>query len=74
MPSDAGEVASGNSQWDWTFRMKVAGFLLLLAGWGIVLAAVALLASTTRVDFVLAGIGVELLGLVIVVHSHQESR
>lgn len=54
--------------------MKVAGFLLLLAGWGIVLAAVALLASTTRVDFVLAGIGVELLGLVIVVHSHQESR
>ena len=54
--------------------MKLAGFLLLLAGWGIVLAAVALLGSAARIDFVLAGVGVELLGLVIVAHNHQDSH
>ncbi len=51
--------------------MKLAGFLLLLAGWGIVLAAVVLLASTLpRTAFVLAGLGVEVLGLILVVRSH----
>ena len=51
--------------------MKLAGFLLLLAGWGIVLAAIALLASVSqRAVFVLAGIGVEILGLALVVRSH----
>jgi len=51
--------------------MKLAGFLLLLAGWGIVLAAVALLGSASpRASFVLAGCGVEALGLVLVVRSH----
>lgn len=51
--------------------MKVAGLLLLLAGWAIVLAAVALLPSATpRIAFMLAGIGVEALGLVLVVRSH----
>jgi hypothetical protein len=51
--------------------MKIAGFLLLLAGWGLVLAAVMLLGSALqRSAFVLAGLGVEVLGLVLVVRSH----
>jgi len=52
--------------------MRLAGFLLLLAGWVIVIASVALLASPPQlVGFVLAGIGVEALGLVLAVRSHQ---
>jgi hypothetical protein len=51
--------------------MKLAGFLLLLAGWGIVLSAVALLASAlSRSCFVLAGMGVEVMGLILVVRAH----
>ncbi len=51
--------------------MKLAGFLLLLAGWVIVLAAVVLLAPhLPRTGFVLAGLGVEVLGLTLVVRSH----
>ncbi len=51
--------------------MKVAGFLLLLSGWALVLAAVALLsAAGPRGVFLLAGIGVEVLGLVLVARSH----
>ena len=51
--------------------MKLTGFLLLLAGWAIVICAVVLLASTPqRAGFVLAGIGVEALGLVLAVRSH----
>jgi hypothetical protein len=51
--------------------MKLAGFLLLFAGWVIVVAAVALLPSTAaRVAFLLAGLGVELFGLALAVHSH----
>lgn len=51
--------------------MKLAGFLLQLAGWAIVVAAVALLApALPRTGFVLAGIGVEVLGLVLVVRCH----
>ncbi len=51
--------------------MKLAGFLLLLAGWVITLAAVVLLApALPRVGFVLAGLGVEALGLVFVVRCH----
>jgi hypothetical protein len=55
--------------------MKLTGFVLLLAGWGIVLAAVVLLASAPpRTSFVLAGIGVEVLGLILVVRSHLVVR
>jgi hypothetical protein len=55
--------------------MKLLGFLLLSAGWGIVLAAVALLSSALpRAGFVLAGIGVEVLGLVLVIRSHPIPR
>lgn len=51
--------------------MKLAGFLLLLAGWGIVLSTVALLPSALpRACFVLAGMGVEVVGLILVVRSH----
>jgi hypothetical protein len=53
--------------------MKLAGFLLLLAGWAIVLAAIGLLGqsqATARTGFVLAGVSVEGLGLVLAVHSH----
>jgi len=51
--------------------MKLAGFLLLLAGWGIVLSAVVfLLSAGARSGFVLAGMGVEALGLILVVRSH----
>jgi hypothetical protein len=52
--------------------MKAAGFLLLLAGWGIVVAALVLLPSTgPRGWFVLAGIAVQTLGLILVVRSHR---
>jgi hypothetical protein len=51
--------------------MKFAGFLLLLAGWGLTLAAVALLADAgPRGGFLSAGLAVEALGLVLVVRSH----
>ncbi|MGH9358404.1 MAG: hypothetical protein ACRD4Q_05075 [Candidatus Acidiferrales bacterium] len=52
--------------------MRLMGFLLLLAGWVLVLAAVALLISApARTGFVLAGIGVEILGLILVIRSHR---
>jgi len=55
--------------------MKLAGLLLLLSGWGIVLAAMVLLAAPIgRTAFVLAGIGVEALGLILVVRSHLVLR
>jgi len=51
--------------------MKIAGFLLLLTGWLLVLAAVVLLrAAGPRVAFVLAGFAVEVLALVLVFRSH----
>jgi len=51
--------------------MKLAGFLLLLAGWAIVIFAVALLASAAqRAGFTVAGLGVEALGLVLAFRSH----
>jgi hypothetical protein len=51
--------------------MNIAGFLLLIAGWAIVLAAVALLPSTGARDaFVLAGLAVELFGLGLAVRAH----
>jgi hypothetical protein len=51
--------------------MKVAGFLLLVAGWILVLAALALLkAAGPRTAFLLAGVGVEILGLVLFARAH----
>lgn len=55
--------------------MKILGILLLVSGWVIVLAAVALLtAGTPRVVFILAGIGVEILGLGLLIRAHPLSR
>jgi hypothetical protein len=55
--------------------MRIAGFLLLLAGWGIVLCAIALLGPSSLIaGFVAAGTGVEVLGLVLVVRSHRLLR
>jgi hypothetical protein len=52
--------------------MKLLGLLLLTAGWVITLAAVVLLKTTLqRSLFVLAGIGVEVLGLILVARAHQ---
>jgi len=52
--------------------MRLVGFLLLLSGWALVLAAVILLPSAQARDgFVLAGIGVEVLGLILVIRSHR---
>jgi len=52
--------------------MKVLGFLLLVAGWAIVLAAVVLLRTEIqRSVFVLAGIGVEVLGMILAVRGHR---
>ena len=51
--------------------MKIAGFLLLLAGWLLVLSAVVLLpAGGSRSAFVLAGMAVEVLALGLVFRSH----
>jgi hypothetical protein len=51
--------------------MKLAGFLLLLSGWIIVVSTLPLLPSLqTRAAFALAGMGVELIGLALVVRAH----
>jgi NADH:ubiquinone oxidoreductase subunit 4 (subunit M) len=52
--------------------MKLAGFLLLLSGWGIVVSTLPLLPSSgARAAFVLAGMAVELIGLTLVARSHR---
>jgi hypothetical protein len=52
--------------------MKLVGFFLLLAGWVIVLAALAVIGSGVPLAaFVLSGTGVEILGLVLVIRSHM---
>jgi len=54
--------------------MKFAALLLLLSGWAITLAALPLLRGfTLQAAFSLAGIAVELLGLVLLVRSHLPS-
>ncbi len=54
---------------------RLVGFLLLLAGWGLVLAAIGMLKSNApRTTFVLAGVAVELLGLVLLVRAHLLSQ
>lgn len=51
--------------------MKFLGFVLLLAGWLIAVATIAMLAAAgPRVGFVLAAIGVEILGLVLFIRAH----
>ncbi|MGA2482876.1 MAG: hypothetical protein ABSF92_07150 [Candidatus Acidiferrales bacterium] len=51
--------------------MKLLGFLLLLAGWAIVLTAIVLLpGAAVRAGFIAAGVGVEILGMVLAVRAH----
>jgi hypothetical protein len=51
--------------------MKLTGFLLLLGGWIIVLAAMAVLpAGPSQVSFVLVALGVQALGLTLVFRGH----
>lgn len=55
--------------------MKAVGFLMLLAGWFLALAAIVLFASTAlRAAFVLAGIAVQALGLIFAFRSHLIPR
>jgi hypothetical protein len=52
--------------------MKIAGVLLLLAGWLLVLSAVVMLpAGGARAAFVFTGLAVEALALVLVFRSHR---
>jgi hypothetical protein len=55
--------------------MKLAGFLLLLSGWIIALAAIAVLPQPgARAGFLLAGVGVEIVGLVLVFRGHTHLK
>jgi hypothetical protein len=66
----AREVLSGAAK-----QMKLLGFLLLLAGWAIVLSALVMLAKEApRSAFVAAGMGVEVTGLVLVMRAHPAPR
>lgn len=57
------------------FRVKLVSFLLLLAGWLLVLASIVLLPSpAARAAFVFSGLAVELLGLALVFRSHSIVR
>lgn len=52
--------------------MKLVSFVLLTGGWAIVVAALLLLpAAVSRSLFVVAGIGVEILGLILAIRSHR---
>lgn len=51
--------------------MKPLGFLLLLAGWFLVLAALEMLSTATpRAIFALSGVAIEVLGLVLVFRAN----
>jgi hypothetical protein len=55
--------------------MKLAGFLLLLSGWFIALAAIGILPPTgVRAVFLLAGLGVEIVGLVLLFRAHTHPK
>jgi hypothetical protein len=55
--------------------MKLFGFLMLLAGWFLVLAAIVLFtARPLQGGFVLIGMGVEVVGLIFAFRSHLVLR
>ncbi|MGO9231285.1 MAG: hypothetical protein ACLQKA_19015 [Bryobacteraceae bacterium] len=55
--------------------MRLAGLLLLVAGWAIVLAAFLMLGATAaRAVFVAAGVAIEMLGLGLLARSHVSVR
>jgi len=54
------------------FTMKLAGLLLLLAGWAIVLSALMLLRpSLGQNSFIVAGLAIEALGLALAARAHR---
>ena len=50
--------------------MKLGGFFLLLSGWAIVVAALAMLHGGALSAFIVAGLTVEILGLALLAKSH----
>jgi Flp pilus assembly protein TadB len=61
--------------WRSNRHMRLAGFLLLPAGWALVIAALILLAASgPRTAFVLAGFAVEVLGFALLTRSHMPPR
>jgi hypothetical protein len=57
--------------------MKFAGLLVMPAGFFLSIAALVLFPATNeaaRTAFVLCGLGVEVLGLVVAVRGHMETR
>jgi len=55
--------------------MRFLGFLLLLAGWFLVIASIVLMSTAgSRAAFIVAGMAVETLGLVFVIKSHSIPR
>ena len=55
--------------------MKIAGFFLLVAGWLLVVASLIMLHTMgAQTAFILAGLAVEVLGLVLAVRSHLAPR
>lgn len=50
--------------------MKLIGLLLLLSGWGIVLAALVMLQGVAVSAFVIAGVAVEVVGFVLFAKAH----
>lgn len=71
LAGDAHPQATALSARAEVLRMKAVGFVMLLAGWFLVLAAVVLFPSASiRAAFVLVGIAVEGLGLFLAFRSH----
>ncbi|MBV8847533.1 MAG: hypothetical protein JO307_32380 [Bryobacterales bacterium] len=55
--------------------MKLAGFLLLVAGGFIALTSIVVLpSSSARSGFMVAGLAVELVGLILVFRAHMPSK
>ena len=55
--------------------MKITGLLMMPAGWIIVLAALVLLRPLLALDlFVAAGVGVEIVGLVLLTRSNSVAK
>jgi len=54
--------------------MKLLGFILLLSGWGIVMAALVMLHGKATLVFILAGVAVEIVGLALVARAHMPAK
>jgi len=56
-------------------ELRIAGILLMLAGWMLMLAAVVMLNSLpARTGFAVAGMAVEILGLALLAGAHIPKR